>query len=139
MSEPECAGSYRAESIVVGVGATAAATGSDIAAGFASVVRPHWTVVAVATLDRKHSAVESFARSLSVPLTKWTAAQLASVVVPAPSLLVDDAVGTPSVAEAAAVLASGGGALILGKTKVGPVTVAVATAAVPEEEDALRA
>lgn len=128
MSEPD-----RAESIVVGVGATAAATASDIAAGFASVARPQWTVVAVATLDRKHSVVESFARSLSVPLSVWTAAQLASVLVPAPSLLVDDAVGTPSVAEAAAVLGSGGGTLIRGKTKVGPVTVAVAIAAVPEE------
>lgn len=128
MSEPD-----RAESIVVGVGTTAAATGSDIAAGFASVARPQWTVVAVATLDRKQSAVESFARSLSVPLSKWTAAQLASVVVPAPSSLVGDAVGTPSVAEAAAVLGSGGGTLILGKTKVGRVTIAVAIAVVPEE------
>ncbi|MDJ0361351.1 cobalamin biosynthesis protein [Rhodococcus sp. H29-C3] len=125
--------SGRAESVVVGVGTTAAATGSDIAVGFASVARPHWTVVAVATLDRKHAIVESFARSLSVPLSVWTAAQLASVVVPAPSLLVDDAVGTPSVAEAAALLGSGGGTLILGKTKVGSVTIAVALAAVPEE------
>ncbi|ORI12325.1 hypothetical protein BJD99_15850 [Rhodococcus sp. 1163] len=133
MSEPDRAEPDHAESIVVGVGATAAATDSDIAAGFASVARPHWTVVAVATLDRKHSAVESFARSLSVPLSKWTAAQLACVVVPAPSLLVDDAVGTPSVAEAAAVLGSGGGTLILGKTKVGPVTIAVAIAPVPAE------
>ncbi len=125
--------SDRAESIVVGVGATAAATVSDIAAGFASVARSHWTVVEVATLDRKHSVVESFARSLSVPLSVWTAAQLACVAVPAPSLLVDGVVGTPSVAEAAAVLGSGGGALILGKTKVGPVTVAVAIATVSEE------
>ncbi len=125
--------SDRPESIVVGVGATAAATASDIAAGFASVARPHWSVVAVATLDRKRSVVESFARSLSVPLSVWTAAQLASVVVPAPSLLVDEAVGTPSVAEAAAILGSGGGRLILGKTKVGPVTIAVAIAPVPAE------
>ncbi|ORI18489.1 cobalamin biosynthesis protein [Rhodococcus sp. 1168] len=133
MSEPECAGSDRAESIVVGVGATAAATASDIAAGFASVARPKWTVVAVATLNRKHSAVEAFACSLSVPMSVWTAAELASVFVPTPSSLVDDAVGTPSVAEAAAVLGSGGGTLILGKTKVGPVTIAVARAALPEE------
>lgn len=133
MSEPEYAGSDRARSIVIGIGATTAATASDIAAGFASVARAHWTVVAVATLDRKHSAVESFARSLSVPLSVWTAAQLASVVVPAPSRSVADAVGTPSVAEAAAVSGSGGGALILGKTKVGPVTIAVATVSMPEE------
>jgi uroporphyrin-III C-methyltransferase / precorrin-2 dehydrogenase / sirohydrochlorin ferrochelatase len=46
------------------------------------------------------------------------------VRVPSPSALAADRVGTPSVAEAAALL--GGGELVVGKTVHGRVTVAVA-------------
>jgi len=51
---------------------------------------------------------------------------LAKVDVRNPSARVDEAVGSPSVSEAAAVLASGEGTLILEKTKKGGVTVAIA-------------
>jgi cobalamin biosynthesis protein CbiG len=50
---------------------------------------------------------------------------LAGVPVPSPSVRVADQVGTPSVAEAAALL--GGGALVVVKTMHGRVTVAVST------------
>ncbi|WP_220036150.1 Rv2231c family pyridoxal phosphate-dependent protein CobC, partial [Modestobacter versicolor] len=58
------------------------------------------------------------------PLVTHDADQLATVPVPAPSAAVSAAVGTPSVAEAAALV--GGGQLVVGKTVHGRVTVAVA-------------
>jgi cobalamin biosynthesis protein CbiG len=58
-------------------------------------------------------------------LTGHPAAALARVAVPAPSARVAAAVGTASVAEAAALLA--GGSLLVGRTVHGRVTVAVAT------------
>ncbi|MYW71250.1 hypothetical protein GTW08_03825, partial [Pseudonocardia sp. SID8383] len=57
----------------------------------------------------------------------FAAAALAAVAVPRPDARVAAAVGTPSVAEAAALLAAGDGAhLIVGKTAGQGVTVAVA-------------
>jgi cobalamin biosynthesis protein CbiG len=58
------------------------------------------------------------------PLTGHPAAELARVPVPTVSARVAAAVGTPSVAEAAALL--GGGTLVVGRTVHGRVTVAVA-------------
>ncbi|MFD2093500.1 cobalamin biosynthesis protein [Blastococcus deserti] len=58
------------------------------------------------------------------PLTGYSPAELAAVAVPSPSARVAALAGTPSVAEAAALL--GGGELVVGKTVRGRVTVAVA-------------
>ncbi|WP_245821138.1 cobalamin biosynthesis protein [Geodermatophilus pulveris] len=83
--------------------------------------------VRLATLDAR--AVEpglvGAAAARGWPLTGHPAAALAAVPVPSPSARVAAAVGTPSVAEAAALL--GGGTLLVGRTVVGRVTVAVAT------------
>jgi len=82
--------------------------------------------IRLATLDTRAAepGVVAAARELGWPLTGHPAAVLAAVPVPAPSARVAAAVGTPSVAEAAAL--AGGGRLLLGKTVCGRVTVAVA-------------
>ena len=69
----------------------------------------------VATLDRKAAepAIVALAARLGVAVRTFDAAALAGVAasgrVPNPSQVVDAAVGTPSVAEAAALLAAGPG------------------------------
>jgi cobalamin biosynthesis protein CbiG len=83
--------------------------------------------VRLATLDSRAAepGVVAAAAQLGWPLTGHPAAVLAAVRVPAPSARVAAAVGTASVAEAAALV--GGGELLLGKTVCGRVTVAVAS------------
>jgi cobalamin biosynthesis protein CbiG len=82
--------------------------------------------IRLATLDSRAAepGLVAAAARLGWPLTGHPAAVLAAVPVPAPSARVAAAVGTPSVAEAAAL--AGGGELLLGKTVCGRVTVAVA-------------
>src|SRR5207247_687943 len=64
----------------------------------------------VATVDRKadEEAIVELAATLGVPLRTFPAHVLAAVPVPNPSGVVEAAVGTPSVAEAAAIAATGG-------------------------------
>ncbi|MCX5065214.1 precorrin-3B C(17)-methyltransferase [Micromonospora lupini] len=68
--------------------------------------------------------------ALGVPLVTWPATRLATVDVPHPSEVVRAAVGTPSVAEAAALLGPDGrpgdATLLVGKTATAMATVAVA-------------
>jgi histidinol-phosphate aminotransferase len=82
--------------------------------------------VQLATLDTRagEQGLREAAQRRGWPLTGHPATALAAVAVPGPSDRVAAAVGTPSVAEAAALL--GGGRLVVGKTVHGRVTVAVA-------------
>jgi cobalt-precorrin 5A hydrolase / precorrin-3B C17-methyltransferase len=96
------------------------------------------SVAAVATIDRKRDepAILRLARGLGVPVSGFGAPALAAVAtaraVPNPSGVVAAAVGTPSVAEAAALLAAGpGSTLALGKQVSEDSTVAVARRARP--------
>jgi cobalamin biosynthesis protein CbiG len=68
----------------------------------------------VVSVDEKagEAALHALAKSLGVPFRTFPAAELARVPVPTPSARVAEAVGTPSVAEAAALLASGGRLLV---------------------------
>ena len=68
----------------------------------------------------------ALAHRFRVPLRTFAADVLATVEVPTPSAVVNGHVGTPSVAEAAALLASGGGALIVPKRRSPHATCAVA-------------
>jgi cobalt-precorrin 5A hydrolase/precorrin-3B C17-methyltransferase len=101
----------------------------------------------VATVDRKAAepAIVELAGALGVALRTFPADVLAGVPVPNPSGLVEAAVGTPSVAEAAALAACGlmsagpgsgrardGGALVVEKQRTGDATLAVARRAGPE-------
>jgi cobalamin biosynthesis protein CbiG len=121
----------RPPTLVLGVGTSRGASADEIEdlarqalgeAGFA------WESVGlVATLDRKlaEPGLVAFAARHRLPLRGFPAAALAAVAVPHPSAAVGAAVGTPSVAEAAALLAAGG-ALVVPKQKGRRVTVAAA-------------
>ncbi|MEU0152129.1 precorrin-3B C(17)-methyltransferase [Micromonospora fulviviridis] len=80
----------------------------------------------LASVDLKvdEAGIRATADAYGVPLETWPAAELAAVDVPHPSEVVRAAVGTPSVAEAAAL--RHGGALLVPKTASAMATVAVA-------------
>jgi cobalt-precorrin 5A hydrolase len=86
-------------------------------------------VVALATIDARaeEPCIVATAAARSVPLQLHTASALARVRVPTPSRIVERHVGTPSVAEAAALLSAGpGAALLVGKRRSEHATCAVA-------------
>ncbi len=88
------------------------------------------SVAEVATIDRR--AAEPAILGLAKPVRTYEAGELASVDVPTPSAVVAGAVGTPSVAEAAALLAAGrGGVLVSPKRASRHATVAIARRAHP--------
>ncbi|WP_333771694.1 precorrin-3B C(17)-methyltransferase, partial [Streptomyces sp. IBSBF 2435] len=85
-----------------------------------------WTMATVEAKADEAGIVAAAAR-LGVPLVTFAAEALAQVTVPNPSAAPLAAVGTPSVAEAAAVLGAGpGGELVLEKRKSAMATVALA-------------
>ncbi|MFG3053859.1 cobalamin biosynthesis protein [Kitasatospora sp. NPDC048239] len=121
--------------LTVGVGAGSAAGPDDVldlvleslaAAGLATA-----SVARLATVDGKadHPAVRRAAALLDVPVGGHPAAALAAVRVPNPSAGVRAAVGTASVAEAAALLGAPGGRLVVPKRKSGAATAAIARSA----------
>jgi histidinol-phosphate aminotransferase len=112
--------------ITVGVGASTGATVDEVLTAVDAVLPTGDGPVALATLDTRAAepGLRQAAARRGWPLTGHPAAALAAVAVPAPSDRTAAAVGTPSVAEAAALL--GGGRLVVGKTVHGRVTVAVA-------------
>ncbi|MBL1079001.1 cobalamin biosynthesis protein [Nocardia sp. 2] len=83
-------------------------------------------IVCLATVDRRagEPGLMEAAALLGVPVVGFASAQLAAVEVPNPSERTAAALGTSSVAEAAAVLAAGGGPLEVEKTVVSGITVA---------------
>jgi cobalt-precorrin 5A hydrolase / precorrin-3B C17-methyltransferase len=114
-------------SLVVGVGASstapAEAAATLLATALAGLARP--SVAEVATIDRR--AGDPVVTSLGLPVRSFSASALAAVDVPTPSEAVRAAVGTPSVAEAAALLAAGAGAELVVPKLVGrEATVAIA-------------
>jgi cobalamin biosynthesis protein CbiG len=111
--------------ITVGIGAVAGVTAEEILTAIDAVLPAGGTDVRLATLDARaaESGIASAAAVRGWPVTAYPAADLAEVAVPSPSSRVAALVGTPSVAEAAAL--RGGGRLLVGKTVVGRVTVAV--------------
>jgi histidinol-phosphate/aromatic aminotransferase/cobyric acid decarboxylase-like protein len=112
--------------ITVGVGASTGATAEEVLAAVDAVLPPGPGPVRLATLAARagEPGLREAALRRGWPLTGHPAAALATVAVPTPSARVTATVGTPSVAEAAALL--GGGELVVGKTVHGRVTVAVA-------------
>jgi len=116
-------------SLVVGVGCSTDATVGDVAEAVTRALTAGscaWASVAtVATVDRRadHRAVAALGR----PVQAFPADVLAGVAVPNPSAAVQSAVGTPSVAEAAALQAAGpDGSLVVVKTVTPRATAAVA-------------
>ncbi|MEV0060229.1 cobalamin biosynthesis protein [Nocardia sp. NPDC050718] len=118
--------------VVVGIGIRPGADAEKITRAVESVVGDTVTVTCLATIDRRASdpGVRAAAAALGVPVVAFSAAQLAEVGTPHRSPRTARAVGTPSVAEAAALLA-GRGELLCGRTVVDGVVIAVATAGAP--------
>lgn len=112
---------------VIGIGAVAGIGADEVLAAIDAVLPPGAVDVRLATLDARAAevGVVAAAASRGWPLRGHAAAELARVPVPSPSALVAGRVGTPSVAEAAALL--GGGTLLVPKTVHGRVTVAMAS------------
>jgi len=129
----------RPPSLVVGVGSS---TGADpdglhrlARAALAEAGLSVGAVGCVATVDRRagEPAVVELAAALGVGLRCLPAPVLAGTAVPNPSPVVEAAVGTPSVAEAAALAVAGpGAALVLEKRRSADATVAVARRAGPD-------
>jgi cobalt-precorrin 5A hydrolase len=119
--------------VYVGVGFTTSATAAEIVDAVRGAAPQDSTVVGLATSVGRACApaLIDAAKILAVDVTAYTAEELAAVPVPSPSSRVHQAVGTASVAEAAAILASGHGPLAVGKTSTGAVTVAVASKVPP--------
>ncbi|GHH94447.1 precorrin-3B C(17)-methyltransferase [Streptomyces capillispiralis] len=111
----------RPPTLVVGVGASKGAPEEEVLALVEDALREAGLSAAslaeLATVDAKagEPGIVEAARRLGVPLVTHGAAELARVEVPNPSDAPLDAVGTPSVAEAAALL--GGGELLVPKRK----------------------
>ena len=116
-------------SLVAGIGASTGAPADEIASLLERALSggglSRHSVAEVATLDRK--ADEPGIVALGLPMRTFPADELAAVTVPTPSTVVHDAVGTPSVAEAAALLAGGADAELVVSKRASPhATVAIA-------------
>jgi len=84
-------------------------------------------VIGSAAAKRDEAGLLAFAERHGIPLRFFAAEELNAVAVPsAPSSHALDAIGARGVAEPAALLAAGGGRLLLKKVKSGNVTLAVA-------------
>jgi cobalt-precorrin 5A hydrolase / cobalt-factor III methyltransferase / precorrin-3B C17-methyltransferase len=134
--EPPAGLCYRPPSLVVGVGsargATAAQVGGLIDQALRNAGLAAGSVRCVATIDLKadEPGIVAAAAARGWELVTFPAAALAGVRVPNPSAVVRAEVGTPSVAEAAALHAAGScgraAELVVEKTKSAWATVAVA-------------
>ena len=83
--------------------------------------------IATASAKRDEAGLLAFAAKWGIPLEFYESAVLNSVTVPSPpSPHALEAIGAAGVAEPAALLASGGGSLLLKKVKSGNVTLAIA-------------
>ncbi|MDA8102415.1 MAG: precorrin-3B C(17)-methyltransferase [Nitrospiraceae bacterium] len=118
----------RPPSLVAGIGCSSNATPLEVEAGVATALAraglSRNSLALIATLDRRaeHPAI----LALALPIRAFHPENLARVEVPNPSQVVADAVGTPSVSEAAALCAAEGGPLLLAKQTFETVTVAIA-------------
>ncbi|MFD4428403.1 cobalamin biosynthesis protein [Nocardia sp. NPDC058497] len=116
--------------MVVGIGVRPGTVAEKIVHAIESVVGDTTTISCLVTIDRRATEPGMCAAAviLGVPVIGFSATQLAEVDAPYRSPLTSQSVGTPNVAEAAALLA-GNGELVCGRTVVDGVVVAVAAAA----------
>ena len=115
--------------VAVGIGCSSGATADEVAAVVADGPAPRPARRPQPSADRRVATIDVRAGHPALPPATITfpSALLGLVDVPNPSAAVDAAVGTPSVAEAAALLAAGpGGRLVVPKRKGATATAAVA-------------
>lgn len=115
--------------VLVGIGISSSATTGDLEDALELLKK--WNVVALSTLDGKQSnrLILSALKRLAVPLVTFSSEELETMTcfLKNPSDIVFQHTGCHGVAEAAALVASGkGGILLVEKTKIGGLTIAVA-------------
>jgi cobalamin biosynthesis protein CbiG len=147
MNKQPGAGSHR-RSLTIGIGASRGVGGEEVLGLISRVLDDAGLsvrcVAELATVDAKagEPGLLAAADRLELPLRTYPAVVLSEVAVPTPSGAVRSAVSTPSVAEAAALVASGeGGRLLVRKTasvpsgsRLGNRAAAMATAAVAQRD-----
>lgn len=115
-------------SLVLGIGCSSDADESDVRSLVLEALSrnslDHRAVARVATVDarKSHPAIAA----LGYPIDSYPASSLDQVAVPSPSEIVEFHMGTGSVAEAAAILGTGMGELVVPKQKNRRATVAIA-------------
>ncbi|CAA9460603.1 MAG: Cobalt-precorrin 5A hydrolase / Cobalt-precorrin-3 C(17)-methyltransferase [uncultured Rubrobacteraceae bacterium] len=120
---------YRPPSLVAGVGCSRGAAAEEIVALLRSSLEEaglsEKSVASLASIDAKRdeAGLLEAAERLGVPLRFYPAGALSAVEAPNPSSVVREAVGTPSVAEAAVMVS--GAELVAEKRKSGMATVAI--------------
>ncbi|MEU4707181.1 cobalamin biosynthesis protein [Nocardia salmonicida] len=124
--QPRTGGAPAGSPLAVGIGVRPGTQADRIVRAVHAVVGDT-TIACLATLDRRatESGVLAAAATLRVAVAAFTAEQLAEVDVRHRSDHASAAVGTPSVAEAAALLA-GHGELVCGRTIVDGIVIAAA-------------
>lgn len=115
--------------VLVGIGISSSATTGDLEEALELLKK--WNVVALSTLEGKESneLISSALKRLAVPLVTFSSEELETMTcfLKNPSDIVFQHTGCHGVAEAAALVASGkGGILLVEKTKIGGLTIAVA-------------
>jgi cobalamin biosynthesis protein CbiG len=119
-------------SLVVGAGCSLGCSADEllglIDAALAETGAAPADVRALATVDRRadEPGMVEAARRRGWPLRTHSPDALRAVAVPTPSAVVDAHVGTPSVAEAAALLSAGAPTLLVAKRRSARATCAVA-------------
>lgn len=123
-------------SLVLGLGASRGVEQGEIAAlvervlAEAGLASESVRCIATADIKATEAGLVAYAESKGWPMLTYPASELSGVPVPNPSEVVRAAVGTPSVSEAAALLAAGNSAeLVVPKTASAMATVAVARVA----------
>ncbi|MER7449834.1 cobalamin biosynthesis protein [Nocardia beijingensis] len=113
--------------VVVGIGLRPRTSARTISAALREGVGDH-RIVCLATIAQRSTepGLRAVAANLGVPLRAYSADELSTVAVPNPADRTRSAVGTASVAEAAALLAADGGPLVLPKRVVHGVVLAAA-------------
>ncbi len=131
---------YHPAIVFAGIGASRGAPAEEVAELLEEALREAGlapqSIAAIGTISLKadEAAINALARDMNVPLRLFEAEELAAVDVPSPSAVVLAETGSPSVAEAAALLLAGeGGRLVLPKRKSANATCALAMAPAPRQ------
>ncbi len=120
-----------ADAVAVGIGARPGRDADAIVRAIRAMAGDR-TIRCLATVDRRaaEAGMIAAAADLGVPILGFTAVELAEVVVPNPGVRAAEAIGTPSVAEAAALLACARWCdrprLLSRKTVIDSIAVAIA-------------
>lgn len=114
---------FRPQCVALGVGCRRDAQSQGVADYIAETLKTEGisplSICKIATVDIKAAEplISAVAERFNAPLTIYPASELESVEVPNPSERVKEATGSPSVAEASAILAADGGNLLIDKQK----------------------